>query len=126
MNKTLTSGIEVTFKTTDGRVYKSSGKEGDTLYEVVTGKKIPLDGYGSCKGRIICCTCHVVLNKEHFDQLPKACDEENDRLDFAHGLSDTSRLGCQVILTKQMNGMEVLVPAAECWYHPQSKLDSLA
>lgn len=55
----------------------------------------------------------------HFTELPfslfhsteKPCDEELDMLDLAYELSDTSRLGCQIVLTKELNGLEVQVPS---------------
>ncbi|KAJ2286384.1 mitochondrial matrix iron-sulfur protein, partial [Coemansia sp. RSA 353] len=39
-------------------------------------------------------------------------DEENDMLDLAFGLTDTSRLGCQVLLTPEMEGMRIKLPSA--------------
>ena len=48
-----------------------------------------------------CCTCHVILEQSHFDRLSKPEEEELDMLDLAPELSDQSRLGCQVILTKE-------------------------
>lgn len=54
----------------------------------------------------------------------KPGDEELDMLDLAYELTDTSRLGCQIILSKELNGLEVRVPStindARSWF-PQSK-----
>lgn len=41
-------------------------------------------------------TCHVIIENELFDKLEPACEEEEDMLDLAYGLTPTSRLGCQV------------------------------
>lgn len=50
-------------------------------------------------------------NHSFCTRLPEeAADEERDMLDLAYGLTDTSRLGCQVILTKELDGLEVQVP----------------
>lgn len=38
-------------------------------------------------------------------------DEEMDMLDLAHDLTETSRLGCQITLTQEMDGLEIKVPA---------------
>lgn len=77
-----------------------------------------------------CSTCHVILDPEVYDQLPEPevrrthtlalsstsltaiQDDENDMLDMAFGLTDTSRLGCQVRVTKAFDGMNVTLPAA--------------
>ena len=59
-----------------------------------------------------CSTCHVILSLEHYDLLTAPEDDENDMLDMAFGLSDTSRLGCQVKLTRELDGMTVTLPAA--------------
>ena len=67
---------------------------------------------GACEGSIACSTCHVILSPEHYDLLEEPSDDENDMLDMAFGLTDTSRLGCQVCLTKAMEGMNVQLPSA--------------
>jgi ferredoxin-2, mitochondrial len=54
----------------------------------------------------------VVLSPEHFDLLEEPGDDENDMLDMAFGLTDTSRLGCQVILDRKLDGMTCTLPAA--------------
>lgn len=55
-------------------------------------------------------TCHVILSAEHFAQIGPPLPAEDDMLDLAYGLTDTSRLGCQIELTKEMDGMTVTVP----------------
>jgi hypothetical protein len=69
-------------------------------------------GAGACEGSVACSTCHVILSQDHYEALEEPGDDENDMLDMAFGLSDTSRLGCQVHLTKAMDGMSVQLPAA--------------
>lgn len=59
-----------------------------------------------------CSTCHVILPEEFYDRLPEPDDDENDMLDMAFGLTDTSRLGCQVKLTKELDGIVCTLPAA--------------
>lgn len=88
------------------------GKVGDSLLDVVVNNNIDLDGFGACEGTLTCSTCHLIFKKEDFDRLPeKPTDEELDMLDLAYELTDTSRLGCQIILSEQLNGLEVKVPA---------------
>lgn len=47
-----------------------------------------------------------------YDTLPDPSEEEEDMLDMAFGLTESSRLGCQIIVTKEMDGMEVEMPKA--------------
>ncbi|CAG2171648.1 unnamed protein product [Oppiella nova] len=103
--------ISVTFVTSDGKRITGSGKEGDSLLDVVVNNDLDLDGFGACEGTLACSTCHLIFKGQDFSRIKdKATDEELDMLDLAFGLCDTSRLGCQVILTKWMNGLEVEVP----------------
>lgn len=67
---------------------------------------------GACERSVACSTCHVILTPEDYDRLPEPEDDENDMLDMAFGLTDTSRLGCQVILTKALDGITATLPAA--------------
>jgi len=105
--------VEVTFIKANGERIKAKGKEGDSMLDIVVNNSVDLDGYGACEGTLTCSTCHLILKKEDFDRLPdKPTDEELDMLDLAYDLSDTSRLGCQIIMSKDLNGLEVQVPAS--------------
>jgi hypothetical protein len=59
-----------------------------------------------------CSTCHVIVDDVNFDKLEPPCDEEEDMLDLAYGLTPTSRLGCQIILSKDIEGITVTLPKA--------------
>ncbi|RXM34846.1 Adrenodoxin, mitochondrial [Acipenser ruthenus] len=65
---------------------------------------------GACEGTLACSTCHLIFDENIFKQLDPVTDEEMDMLDLAYGLTETSRLGCQICLSKSMNGMTVSVP----------------
>jgi ferredoxin-2, mitochondrial len=54
----------------------------------------------------------VILPEEYYDRLDEPEDEEYDMLDLAFGLTETSRLGCQVVLSKDLEGAELQLPAA--------------
>lgn len=104
--------VEVTFQLANGDKIKAKGKEGDSLLDIVVNNNVELDGFGACEGTLTCSTCHLILKKEDFERLPdKPTDEELDMLDLAYDLTETSRLGCQIIMTKELNGLEVKVPA---------------
>ena len=65
---------------------------------------------GACDCSLACSTCHVVFSEDIFDDLDESKDEEEDLLDLAFGLTDTSRLGCQVIVSKLLEGTIITIP----------------
>ncbi|XP_071955891.1 adrenodoxin-like [Antedon mediterranea] len=102
--------INVTYINRDGEKETVKTALGENLLDIVLDNDLDIDGFGACEGTLACSTCHLIFKKEIFDQLPGATDEEMDMLDLAYGLEETSRLGCQVCVTKDMDGMEVKVP----------------
>ena len=68
---------------------------------------------GACGGSCACSTCHVIVEDySYYDRIPEPSDDENDMLDLAFGLTETSRLGCQVEMTKELDGLVVRLPSA--------------
>lgn len=104
--------VSITFVKASGERIKASGKVGDSILDIVVNNDIDLDGYGACEGTLTCSTCHLIFPKDIYDNLPnKPTDEETDMLDLAYELTDTSRLGCQIIMTEELDGIEVRVPS---------------
>jgi 2Fe-2S ferredoxin len=71
-----------------------------------------IDIEGACEGSLACSTCHVILDQKWYDMLTAATEDEEDMLDLAFGLSATSRLGCQIIITEELDGLTVALPQA--------------
>ena len=71
-----------------------------------------VDLEGACEGSLACSTCHVIVEGDWYDLLPDASEDEEDMLDLAFGLTRTSRLGCQLIITDELDGLTVALPAA--------------
>ncbi len=69
-----------------------------------------LDLEGACEGSLACSTCHVVIDPAWFEILPQPSDDEEDMLDLAFGLTKTSRLGCQIRLTQELDGIVIRIP----------------
>ncbi|CAC5409924.1 FDX1 [Mytilus coruscus] len=94
----------------DGDRITVNADVGSSLLDVAIDNDIELEG--ACEGTLACSTCHLIFKPDQYDQIQeKPTDEELDMLDLAFGLSDTSRLGCQVIVTKEMDGWEIEVPS---------------
>lgn len=70
-----------------------------------------VDIEGACEGSLACSTCHVVVDGAWFARLAKPTEDEEDMLDLAFDLQETSRLGCQIIMTEALDGLVVTLPA---------------
>jgi len=70
-----------------------------------------IDIEGACEGSLACSTCHIIVDEGWFDKLPEATEDEEDMLDLAFDLTRTSRLGCQVVVTEELDGLTVELPA---------------
>lgn len=101
---------KMTFIEPNGTRREVEAPEGLSVLEIAHRNKIDLEG--ACEGSLACSTCHVIVAPEWFDRLPPASDDEEDMLDLAFGLSQTSRLGCQIIMRKTLDGLVVTLPAA--------------
>ena len=81
---------------------------GTTVLEAAHQNNISLEG--ACEGSLACSTCHVIVDPKYYNILPCPTEDEEDMLDLACGLTPTSRLGCQIILTKELDGLTLIVP----------------
>ena len=98
----------VIFVEPNGIKKKVNAETGTTLLQIAQSNAIDIEG--ACEGVMACSTCHLIVNTEWYDKLKPASEEEYDMLDLAYGLTRTSRLGCQIILTKDLDGLEVRLP----------------
>ena len=101
---------KITFICQDGEDKTFDAPEGLSVLEIAHQNDIDLEG--ACEGSLACSTCHVIVDPKFFNILPQAADEEEDMLDLAFGLTHTSRLGCQIIMTKELDGLVVSLPSA--------------
>ncbi|KAF9366714.1 hypothetical protein BGX34_009552 [Mortierella sp. NVP85] len=102
-------GFTVNFIMQDGEEISVQAHEGESLLDVAWANDIDIEG--ACEASLACSTCHLILDPESFSKLEEPTDEENDMLDLAFGLTDTSRLGCQVLMNKELNGIIAKLPA---------------
>lgn len=100
---------KMTFIKTDGARAEVDAPVGLSVLEIAHRNDIDLEG--ACEGSLACSTCHVVIDPEWYDTLPDATEDEEDMLDLAFALTRTSRLGCQIIMTEELDGLTVSLPA---------------
>ncbi len=81
---------------------------GTSVLQAARDNNIDLEG--ACEGSLACSTCHVIVEKDFYEMLKEPSEDEEDMLDLAFGLTPTSRLGCQIILTKELDGLTLTVP----------------
>jgi len=82
---------------------------GTTVLEAAHNNDIDLEG--ACEGSLACSTCHVVVDDKYYSKLKPASEDEEDMLDLAFGLTATSRLGCQITMTEDLDGLTLTVPS---------------
>ena len=66
-----------------------------------------------CGGSMACATCHVYVEENWLNKLPKAEDAEIDMIDMAYEPKKNSRLSCQLIVTNELEGLTVTTPAKQ-------------
>ena len=97
--------------------YISHNKEKITV-EVPTGLSV-MEGAlqnnikgidADCGGSMACATCHVYVPENWFNKMEKPQDSEQDMIDMAYEPKKNSRLSCQIIMSAELDGLEVITP----------------
>jgi 2Fe-2S ferredoxin len=100
---------KMTFIERDGTRKEVDAPLGLSVLEIAHRHGVDIEG--ACEGSLACSTCHVVVASDWFDLLKDPSEDEEDMLDLAFGLTKTSRLGCQIIMTEELDGLTVALPA---------------
>ena len=101
---------KITFIERDGTRREVEARLGLSVLEIAHKNKIDIEG--ACEGSLACSTCHVIVDPEWYELLKEASEDEEDMLDLAFGLTATSRLGCQIIITEELDGLVVRLPSS--------------
>ena len=101
---------KIVFIERDGRRREIDAPLGMSVMEIARRHDIDIEG--ACEGSLACSTCHVIVDPEWYGRLGEASEEEEDMLDLAFNLTRTSRLGCQIVITEELDGLTVQLPAA--------------
>ncbi len=99
---------KMTFILRDGSHKEVDAPIGLSVLEIAHANDVDIEG--ACEGSMACSTCHVIVNKDWFDNLEEISEDEEDMLDLAFGLTSTSRLGCQIIISGGLDGLTVALP----------------
>ncbi|KAK7201518.1 ferredoxin, 2fe-2s-like protein [Novymonas esmeraldas] len=107
--------VHVRIRASDGATHERLFNDGDNMMEAIRDDgTLPVDVPGACNGTCKCSTCHVLLpSAEWMERVGRLCpvsDAEQDCLDKAPGVTDASRLSCQLTLAEELNGLEVQLP----------------
>lgn len=100
--------VNVIFTDKSGRRIPIRGKVGDNALYLAHRYGIELEG--ACEASLACSTCHVYVKSEYLDKLTEPSEKEEDLLDMAPALKENSRLGCQIILSHEIDGIELVLP----------------
>lgn len=100
----------VTIIDQQGHSHEFQVADSDNLLDIAQDGELEMEG--ACGGSCACSTCHVIVeDQDYYDKMEEPGDDENDMLDLAFGLTETSRLGCQVKMTKELDGLVVRLPS---------------
>jgi ferredoxin len=99
---------KVTFIKSDGSAHDFQVANGTSLMEV--GRDANLGIEGTCGGSLSCATCHVVFGADDYARVGPPSEDEMDMLDLAFNVTETSRLGCQIKMSDELDGLSVKVP----------------
>ena len=75
------------------------------LMEVCKAYELPVEG--TCGGMALCASCQCYVESSH--PLPERSDDEEAMLAEAFHVKDTSRLGCQILMTTELDGLEIVL-----------------
>jgi 2Fe-2S ferredoxin len=99
---------KMVFVDTQGNRREVDAPTGLSVLEVAHKHGIDLEG--ACEGSLACSTCHVIVDPSWFEVLKDPTEDEEDMLDLAFGLTKTSRLGCQIVMSEELDGLVVSLP----------------
>ncbi|XP_076871896.1 ferredoxin-2, mitochondrial [Brachyhypopomus gauderio] len=108
MEETDQDVINVVYIDRSGRRIPVKAKVGENVLYLAHRYGVDLEG--ACDASLACSTCHVYVNNEYYDKLPEPEEREDDMLDMAPMLQENSRLACQIILTPELDGIELTLP----------------
>lgn len=103
---------KIIFIENDDTVHEVTAETGTSLMEAAFDNGVPgIDA--DCGGQCACATCHVFINGEWAAKIPAREEMEETMLELAEGVTENSRLACQIPITDALDGLTVQLPAAQ-------------
>ena len=103
---------KIKYLTSDNHTHTVDVQNGLTVMEGAVQNNIPgIDADSG--GSMACATCHVYVKEDWFNKIPKKEDGEDDMLDMAFEPKTNSRLSCQIIVSDELDGLEVNIPSKQ-------------
>ena len=100
---------KITYIEHNGKKHTIDVANGLSIMEGAVQNNIPgIDA--DCGGSMACATCHVYVKEEWFNNLPQKEQGEEDMLDMAFEPKKNSRLSCQILVSKELDGIVVDLP----------------
>ena len=100
---------KITYIEHNGKKHTVDVANGLSIMEGAIQNNIPgIDA--DCGGAMACATCHVYVKEEWFNNLPQKEQGEEDMLDMAFEPKKNSRLSCQILVSKELDGIVVDLP----------------
>ncbi len=97
----------ITYVTPTGKVVVVEQSDGTLMTAAVRNQVEGIDG--ECGGVCSCATCHVHIDPEWVDRVGPPGNEEAAMLEFDDNVTTASRLGCQVPIRPELDGLKVKV-----------------
>ena len=103
---------KITYIENNGKSHSVDVADGLTVMEGAVQNNIPgIDA--DCGGGMACATCHVYVKDEWFDKINKKSEGDDDRIDQAYEPKKNSRLSCQILVSPEIDGLEVHLPVKQ-------------
>jgi|TARA_R110002096_G_scaffold436096_2_gene667508 ferredoxin, 2Fe-2S len=100
---------KITFISPESREFVVEAEAGQTLMQIAVSNNV--EGIDAdCEGQCACATCHIIIPKEYRAHTGAADEDESALLDFLDNRRAGSRLSCQILMTKDLDGMIVKIP----------------
>jgi 2Fe-2S ferredoxin len=92
----------------DGIEHNIACNPDTTVMETVRGAGLQMEAI--CGGSLACATCHVIVAEEYFALVGQPSEDEEDMMDQGFDITRTSRLGCQIKMAPNLDGLRVKLP----------------
>lgn len=103
---------QITFIEHDGTVHEISVSNGTSVMEAAIDNGVPgIDA--DCGGQCACATCHVFIGADWADKIAAREEMEESMLELAEGVTEFSRLACQIPMDDALDGLKVQLPEAQ-------------